>query len=1075
LLNKIKINAIIHHKDRINGDINEKRETHQAGHGKKKMSKRIIADYLKAIHEMFSSGDAREESYYTILESLIEKMWKINFPHDPRIIIIPKRTEAGNPDFVIKDDKSRIAGYIEAKAPLKNLDEAENSKQLRRYREVFPNLLLTNFLEFRWYRDGKYLKSFSLATPDSLRDAVPPSFTGSPGRFREFFKDYLDSTDLYYLDYKRVAEELARQTRFMRDVVVLPELRKNVAEDIEISGYTRHIHGLLADFRTYLIHGLSIQEFADLYAQTFTFGIFTAAASHEEVCDLRLIGRLIPPTNGILREIFQIIEMGIVPPQLECCLNYILDIINRARAKRADGGDYINNAFNGYVSTAKGRTVHPLIHFYETFLSNYDPRLREKKGVYYTPEPVVEFIAQSIHIILKEKLNKPDGLAEPTVKILDPAAGTGTFPAIVTHIVLEEYVQKYGEGAKAVMSRDYLLKNLFAFEGMMAPYAVGHWRMVRKLQKEGIQLTRENHFNLLITNTMEIGNIEQPAFHGMSYLSEESRKADKVKIQTPITVVLGNPPYAGHSTNPSKTAAGSRSTWIGQLIEDYKKINGQSLGEKNPKWLQDDYVKFIRFAQYKIDTNGKDEGVVGFVTNHAYLDNPTFRGMRKSLMNSFDEIYILDLHGNALKKEKCPDGSPDENIFDIRQGVAISLFIKTIGIHTGCRVFHADLWGSRESKYNILGECDIRTIQWQEVFPGPEFYLFTPTHGMDFQHYQSFTKITDIFPVHSVGIVTARDKLTIRESKQEMWSRVMDFAHADEAGARHRYHLGADTRDWQVKQAQQDLWDSGPDQTRIVPILYRPFDRRFTYYTGKSRGFLCMPRADVMQHMLKENTGLVTVRQVAEGQFNHCLIYLYLFPSSKKSHSRHPNINPGLLKRLGELPGFSPPPAPEHILYYIYAVLFSNRYRETYAEGLKIDFPRIPFTSSRQHFDSMVDLGEKLAAVHLMKPGELNHTLARFEVSGDNTVKRIYYDPPGEQVFINPTQYFSAVPHEVWEYRLAGYRVMQKWLTLRKGRALETTEIVHFIKMARALQLTVQYQSEIDALYPHIEETTLPF
>ena len=540
-------------------------------------------------------------------------------------------------------------------------------------------------------------------------------------------------------------------------------------------------------------------------------------------------------------------------------------------------------------------------------------------------------------------------------------------------------------------------------------------------------------------------------------------------------------------------------------------IDGIPLPEKILKWLQDDYVKFIRFAQVKIQEKG--EGVVGFVTNHAYLDNPTFRGMRQSLLKDFNEIYILNLHGNAMKKEKCPDGSIDENVFDIRQGVAISLFIKKKNQGTDCKVFYADIWGLRQDKYEQLVLNNINTINWQRIFPAPEFYLFTLAAAQKAKTktymYQRFHKVTDIFPVHSVGIVTARDKLTIKENEEEVYTTIWNFSKVDEAFARLNFRLGDDTRDWQVKEAQRDIMESGLDRKKIVPILYRPFDIRYTYYTGKSRGFLCMPRWEVMRHMLHENIGLITVRQVAEGVFNHCLaadtivesrlttsnkgiayifpLYIYLYPGknkrglfnhvlSEESMPRKPNIHPNIFNLLRQTAGFDPLPSPGQILYYIYAVLFSPIYRETYVEHLRIDFPRVPFTSDYDLFFELARLGRRLVEIHLMQSPGLEGTFSKFPVSGDNLVKTPLFKPStGEdgRVYINDGQYFSHISPDIWEYEICGYQVMNKWLHTHRGKRLSCKDIEHYIKIARCLQLTIQYQQEIDRLYPSIEKSLI--
>jgi predicted helicase len=1039
------------------------------------MGNNALDEYLKAIHDMFSGGDAREESYYTSLETLIKRMWKLYHKQKkkaPHVVIMPKRTDAGNPDLVVKDDSLRLLGYIEAKAPLKDLDQAEKSEQVRRYLEVFPNFILTDFLEFRLFRNGGKVLTVSVANPATflIPGLTPPTI--NKRKCLELFRLFFSFKFPFYGDMEWLAGELAKRTRFMKDYVILEELRKG--PELK-NGRRNHIHGFYDAFKEYLNHHLTEEQFVDLYSQTLTFGLFTAATRDRLQCDPANIKQCIPPPNGILSDIFQFITGGEMPDQLECCIQDIIGILGSVNPH------YISNAYH-----KNNRGGEPVLHFYETFLSRYDPALREKKGVYYTPLSVVRFIVRSIHWILKEKLGKSCGLADRDIFILDPAAGTSTFLAEVVRLAKETYSEKYGEGAGSQLTHSYLIKNIYGFEELMAPYAVGHLKMHFMLERMDIKLKGHERFNLYLTNTLEMEDIEQSNLPGMSSLSHESRSAGRIKKETPVTVVLGNPPYAGHSANRS-----GADSWIGRQVETYKQVNGQALGEKNPKWLQDDYVKFIRFAQYTIDRNPQGEGVIGYITNHGYLDNPTFRGLRRSLMDSFDEIYILDLHGNMMKKEKSPDGSVDENVFDIRQGVAIGFFIKikNKGKRKKCRVFHIDLWGFRKDKYEYLESNIISTIQWQEIHPVADFYLFTPVRQPDAKHYASFFKITDIFPLHSVGIVTARDRLTIRDNEEEMYRTVTEFAAADETLARQSYQLGDDTRDWQVKQAQADLLDSGLQRKHIVPILYRPFDIRYTYYTGRSRGFLCMPRPEVMRHMLKENIGLVTVRQVAEGVFNHCMVadtiiesrvtssnrgIAYLFPLYfyllQSDVLKQANISPALLRSLTGTPGFPSTLAPELVFYYIYAVLFSTIYRETYADGLKIDFPRIPFTADFDLFLELAQSGERLSGLHRMRSAELDQSYALFEEKGNNLVKTLHHRADQSRLYINETQYFSHIHREVWQYQQCGYPVLKKWLKNRKGKSLESADILHVIKMANAIRLTLECQQEIDRLYPPVEK-----
>ncbi|UCH97003.1 MAG: N-6 DNA methylase [Candidatus Aminicenantes bacterium] len=1073
------------------------------------MIKDVVSKYLTDVYNMFSSGEAREESYYPALERFILKIRDLIKRPDLEIISVPKKTEAGNPDFVIKAPGTKTVGYIEAKAPTKKLADVEDSPQINRYREVFPNLILTNFLEFRLYRYGKLINSICIDQQVSLVKGGIKPLPQNEEKCLELFKDYLSYILPNHINARWLAVALANRTRLMRDYVVMEELKTGPGS--KAKGRENHILGFYHAFKKYLIHDLTKKDFADLYSQTLTFGLFTAATRCKGKLKRESAINYIPTANGILHDMFQFISIDKVPQQLKCSMDDIVHLINLVDA---------NCILYEYFIESKGED--PIHHFYETFLSEYDPRVREKRGVYYTPRPVVFFIVKSIHLILKIKLKRSDGLADPGIKILDPAAGTATFLAEAAQLAIEEYMRKYGQGTKEDFVGNYKLNNLYGFELMMAPYAMAYLKMAYILDRIGGRLEEEERFNIYLTNALEMEDIEQSNLPCMSTMSGESRLAGKIKKKTPITVILGNPPYAGHSLTKSETIISRTTrtkrikyqkvkTWIGEQIEAYKLIDGKPLPEKNLKWLQDDYVKFIRFAQVKIQEKG--EGVVGLVTNHAYLDNPTFRGMRRSLMESFNEIYILNLHGNVMKKEKCPDGSIDENVFDIRQGVAISLFIKIKNEGADCKVFYADLWGPREDKYAQLGENNILDIQWKRIFPTPGFYLFTPAAAPESETrghmYQRFYKVTDIFPVHSVGIVTARDKLTVKKNEEEMYNTILAFSKVDEAFARLNFRLGDDTRDWQVKAAQKDVLESGIDRKRIVPILYRPFDIRYTYYTGISRGFICMPRPDVMKHMLQENIGLITVRQVAEGVFNHCLaadtivesrvttsnkgiayifpLYVYLYPNRDKrglfnrlnnqeSMPRQLNINPKIFNLLREMAGFDPLPSAEQVFYYIYAVLFSTLYREMYAEYLKIDFPRVPFISDYDLFVEVARWGERLTAIHLMKAPELDQTFSKFEVSGDNRVERIRFEPAADQggrVYINNCQYFSHISPDIWEYETCGYQVMDKWLKSRKNSTLSCKDMKHYIKIARCLELTIQYQQKIDQLYPSLEKSLI--
>ncbi len=1031
-----------------------------------KQKKAHFQAYLEKLRDIVRSGDAREESFYPALADLIHQIAAATGRADVQVTILPRPTEAGNPDFRVWDGASRIVGYIEAKPPTEELlDRIEGSEQLQRYRSTFPNLILTNFLEFRLYRNEQCVATAQLGRPFVLTALQQTPPLENPDQVWALLEQFLSFSFPRPLTAETLAVELAKRTRFLRDIV-LQQLH------FEEENGKGALSGFYEAFQNFLIGSLTPEEFADLYAQTVTYGLFAARTRATDGFSRRAAFDYIPRTIGILRDLFRFISLEEFPEEMAWVVDDIAQVLAVAE---------VNGMMERYYREGKG--ADPVVHFYETFLARYDPEERERRGVYYTPDPVVSYIVRSLHLLLKEKFGKADGLASEGVTLLDPAAGTMTFVARAAEQAVREFVGKFGPGGREAFIRNHILENFYAFELMVAPYAVGHLKMAFFLEELGHHLQENERVRFYLTNTLDMSELEASKIPGLSSLAEESHKALEVKGKVPILVILGNPPYSGHSAN--------RGEWILRQIEVYKKVDGKPLGEKNPKWLQDDYVKFIRFAQWKIEQAGR--GAIGFITNHAYLDNPTFRGMRRSLMQTFDEIYILDLHGNSLKRERCPDGGPDENVFDIRQGVAISLFVKTGEKREGePRVFHADLWGRREEKYRWLEEHDVLTTPWTEIHPKPEFYLFVPRDETYLEQYSKFLSVTEIFREYQTGIIAGRDRLAIQFTPQEMWTTVLNFSRLDPELAREAYRLEKDARDWKVALAQQDLRDSGPTREKIVPILYRPFDVRYTYYTGKNKGFLRWAYPEFMRHMLAgENVALIIPKQHKDefGAFVSTTIgahktvatfdinyYLPLFLYEPKRSERQPNLRPWVFKALTEAYGFTP--TPEEVFAYIYAVLYAPTYREKYADFLRLDFPRIPFTAEREVFEALAELGQRLVDLHLLRSPELDPPLARFEGEGDNRVGKgktgLRYDPEARRVYINKSQYFAPVPPEVWEYWIGGYQVAQKWLKDRQGRKLSVEEIRTYCRIITALARTIELQEEIDGLYTRVEENILP-
>lgn len=1028
----------------------------------------MLKTYLKEVFELAQTGDAREESYYSSLAGLLRQFAHSIGRKDVDVTILPKKSDAGYPDFKVWDRKQHVVGHIEAKEPfVDNLDHIQDTDQLRRYRDAFPNLILTNFHDFRLYRRGKLIDRVSLTKPfagQSLREVpVVQNEEGVSNLLEKFLSFSLPKT----YTPATLAVELAKMARFLAEQVVSEELKQ------EENDGTRFFSGMYESFREHLIQGLTKTDFADLYSQTITYGLVAAAINCKASFNRQTAYFSIPKNLGLLSELFKLSLWEDLPEQMECTVDDICEILAVAN---------VNQMLSKFYHEAKGED--PIYYFYETFLTEYNPEERKGRGVYYTPPEVVSYIVRSINLILEEHFTKAMGLASEGVTVLDPAAGTLTFLAEASKLAIDEFVTTYGEGGREKFIREHILQNFYAFELMMAPYVIGHLKLPLLLrEKTGYQLKHNERPKFYLTNTLEMEELPKSSFPGLSSLSGESYAAARIKKQKPILVILGNPPYRGHSYNNGQ--------WISKEIRTYYEVDGKPLGEKNPKWLQDDYVKFIRFAQWKIDQTG--EGILGFITNHSYMDNPTFRGMRQSLMNSFNEVHVLDLHGNSLKKERCPDGSKDQNVFDIRQGVAILLCIKKKDLEK--KVFHYERWGLRQDKYDWLLENDIKTTDWQEIKPKSEFYLFIPREEALLEAYSKYPKITEIFPTNSVGIVTSRDDFVIDFDRQPLVGRIKVFRDkelSDEVIIQ-TFKL-KDKANWKVAKARKKVSKDDSWEEAITQILYRPFDIRWIFYHDE---LIERPRKEVMRHMMHENLGLIVNRQIRMHKIQHFLATslpadlhiletanasaylcpLYLYPDKEDmftqgSQEGKPNLNPKLIESLAEV--YRKEPTPEEIFYYIYGILYSNVYRKKYAEFLKTDFPRVPFTRKCELFKAIGKYGSKLVDLHLLRSAEVHDPITKFQGSGDNHVKRPRYVEKEERVYINNDQYFEGIDRDTWEYQVGGYRVLDKWLKERRViKELSLDDIKHFCNVVTALKKTIAVQKEIDNLYLHVEEETL--
>ena len=822
---------------------------------------------------------------------------------------------------------------------------------------------------------------------------------------------------------------------------------------------------------------------------------------------------LIPKSNPFLRKLFGYIAGPDIDDRIRWIVDSLVEIFLACD---------VEHLLKDYGKAT--RMENPIIHFYETFLSEYDPKLRKARGVWYTPQPVVNFIVRAVDDVLKSEFDLPTGLADTSkttikvttqytdrkfkdnikkvdaevhrVQILDPATGTGTFLAEVVRHVHQRFVGQQGIWSKYV--EDHLIPRLNGFELLMASYAMAHLQLDLLLAETGYKATRDQRLKVYLTNSLEEHHEKAPDLFA-SWLSAEADEANKIKRETPVMCVIGNPPYSGESANKGK--------WIMSLMEDYKMEPGgkEKLKERNPKWINDDYVKFMRYGQHYIEKNGS--GVLAFINPHGYLDNPTFRGMRWNLLKTYDKIYTIDLHGNSKKKETHPDGSPDVNVFDIQQGVSINVFIKTgkkapneLG-----KVFHYDLYGKRDLKYEFLTKNSLSSIDFTELpNRAPMYYMVSKDFELQ-KIYDNGFNVNSLFPVNSVGIVTARDAFTIHPSKDEVRKVIDDFLILDDESARSKYKLGTDVRDWKVRYARKDLKENYPFPGHFVKIAYRPFDIRWTFYTGKSKGFHCYPRSEVSQHFIKhENIGLVSARSNKSNTCDHFYISknimeakcgertiqsaifpLYLYPASSQFNieglsGRQPNLNPKIVAAIGKGMGLNFVPekeagfdpslefAPIDLLDYIYAVLHSPAYREKYKEFLKIDFPRVPYPKDASRFLDLVAQGSRLRQLHLLEAKDSEEYITTYPMDGNNTLEQApafmpdKANPDKGKVYINTTQFFDAVPLRAWEFYIGGYQPAQKWLKDRRGRVLTYDDILHYQKIIKALDETAEVMGGIE-------------
>jgi len=903
------------------------------------------------------------------------------------------------------------------------------------------------------------------------------------------------------------------------------------------NGPLRKLH---AAFKLNLIHDLTEEGFADTYAQTITYGLLTAAISRTEMSEGRKgtalvasnISDMVPVTNPFLKEMLQtFLHAGGRKGGIDFDELGVQDVVELLRGEKTDLPAILRDFGN------KTRGDDPVIHFYEHFLNAYNRALRIQRGVFYTPQPVVSYIVRSVHELLQTEFGLADGLADTTtwgemlrkhpdlklppltdepgekrtispdemfVQILDPATGTATFLVEVIDVIHQHLETKWEKsGAVAMPSIPHLKSNiqnwsdfwneyvpksllprLHAFELMMAPYAIAHMKIGLKLAETGYRFGTEERARIYLTNALEPWQKQLPLI-GFNALAHEAAAVNEVKRHKRFSVVIGNPPYSNFGQL-------NKIPFILELLSDYKR----GLNERKIN-LDDDFIKFVRMSQHLLDKTGI--GILGMITNNVFFDGITHRKMREVLASSFGRIAVIDLHGSAKKVEASPDGETDENVFDIQQGVGISIFAKQLKPSPGV-VLHADIYGDRESKYRRLAQAPV-SVAFSPLQPPPPNYFFVPKNFSNQAEYERGWRTKDIFLTNGDGIETKRDNLTIQFQSRIVEEAVSDIKNLADSALRAKYQLPDDGRDWKVAAAKQDVLKS---KGLVVPIAYRPFDIRFTYFTGRSRGFIAYPRAELSEQLLApQNLGLVVNRFVKLEYFAHvfvinCIADKHLLETANSCVSLNPlysapqtdghllfskvrrtNFAPAFLSDIASSLGFPQngtdalPAAltPEDIFHYAYAVFHSPGYRSRYAEFLKIDFPRLPLTGNLELFRALARLGGELTALHLLESPKLDQPTTEF-IGKSNEVVRIgwsdntvWIDAPAKKKDVTQapgSSGFRGVSEAVWNFHIGGYQVCQKWLKDRKGRTLTDEDIAHYHKIVISLTETIRLMAEID-------------
>lgn len=1008
----------------------------------------MIKNYLKEI-EKLKSPISNEHTYRTPLENLLKSFAVKLYPNSN--ISIRQEVSADRkifPDFTAMDEDKGIIGFIECKDIGFDLHKAIEGngnfkiykEQLLKYLNKHNNLIYTDYINFIYLTlDKNQIKiknEISLSSKD-----LDNNIKILENMLEDFFVYKIKEIDKkdYFLS------TLARKTNILKIYIELELENKE-------SYLKNHIKGLFEDT---IFNDLSDKDFTDAFSQIISFSLLFYRLNERKNVDLNSF-RNMPEYIPIFREFLSTINFDNLDENIRYVINLIIKSIN----------SYDEKIFYDKLSYKERHDTDkedPFIYAYEYFLKEFDAKTRNARGVFYTPIEAVRYIIKSIDEILKDKLNIADGIYGEEVHILDFAAGTGTFMLGAIEKAFENAKQNGIAGVWENIVSDFILKRLYGFEFLIVPYVLAHFRIHEYLKDLNYDYKKKDRLQLYLTNTLD--NSAGGQVKMFPQMQAESDNAYKIKNEEPILVIMGNPPYN------NKSEEINRKEWIENLLKDYK----ENLNEKKIN-LDDDYIKFIRFAHWKMEN--AEKGIIGIIVNNSFISGVTHREMRRKLMQTFDEIYILDLHGNVNKGEKCPDGSMDFNIFNIKEvGVCIALFVKTgLKNNKNKGIYFNEVFGTQDYKKNYLIEKSITDEKWVELEDDKKWHWFTKVKSNE-KYLKEFIGLTEIFNEINSAIQTKRDYLTIQLSKNKILEVVNDFRNLSEEEIKNKYNTN-DNRDWKVSNSKKDLLENNG---HVEIIHYRPFDFRYTYYTGISRGFVAYPRKSIMRHIInRENIGLAFTRQNSGVDiFHHCLVSkfiidggitnswtyiapLYLYEENsagefKLDSSCKPNWTDSFKEFLKNYISDNP----KEILNYIYAILYSPTYRENYKEDLKYDYPRIPFTKDKNIFDRLQKLGGELIDLHLLK--KVPQSNAGYPNKGEHKISYSKYNEEEKRLYINEKQYFENVKKEVYNYSIGGYKPIEKYIKAREILTLK--DISHLIKVIAVIERTIYLQEEIDKVW----------